>query len=55
MDPTLQGGAAGKLKLKKHPPTSELVTLLKRSPPGDEAAARQWFQALSGLVSGIMF
>jgi hypothetical protein len=55
VDPTLQDGAASKLKLNKHPPTSELVTLLKRSPPGDEAIARQWFQALSSCVSGIIF
>ena len=55
MDPTLQGGAASKLKLNKHPPTSELVTLLKRSPPKDKATARQWFQALSGRISGRVF
>ena len=55
MDPTLQDGAASKLKLRKHPPASQLVTLLKRSPPGDKATARQWFHALSGRVSGRMF
>jgi hypothetical protein len=55
VDSTLQDVAASKLKLNKHPPTSELVTLLKRSPPGDEATARLWFQALSGRVSGGMF
>jgi hypothetical protein len=55
VDPTLQDGAASKLKLNKHPPTSELVALLKRSPPGDEATARQWFQALSSRVSGRIF
>lgn len=54
MDPTLEDGAARKLKLNKHPSTSELVTLLKRSPPEDEATARQWFQALSGRVSCII-
>ena len=52
MDPTLDDDAASKLKLKKHPPTSELVTLLKRSPPGDEVTARQWFEILAGRVSG---
>jgi hypothetical protein len=52
VDPTLQDGTASKLKLNKRPPTSELVTLLKTSPPGDEAIARQWFEVLSGRVSG---
>ncbi len=52
MDPTLPDGAVSKLKLKNHPPTSELVTLLEKSPPGDEATARQWFEALHGRVSG---
>lgn len=52
MDPQLVDGAAGKLKLKNHPPTSELVTLLERFPPGDEAIARQWFEVLSGRVPG---
>jgi hypothetical protein len=52
MDPQLLDGAAAKLKLKNHPPTSELVTLLERFPPGDEAIARQWFEVLSGRVPG---
>jgi hypothetical protein len=55
VDPTLQDGAASKLKLNSHPPTSELVALLKRSPPGDETTARLWFQVLSGRVSGRIF
>ena len=52
MDPQLPDGAAVKLKLKNHPPTSELVTLLERFPPGNEATARQWFEVLSGRVPG---
>lgn len=52
MDPELIDGAAVKLKLKNHPPTSELVTLLERFPPEDEATARQWFEVLSGRVPG---
>src|SRR6266699_3592068 len=52
MDPVLHGRVASKLKLKKKPSTSDLVTLLKRSPPGDEATARQWFEVLSRRVSG---
>jgi hypothetical protein len=51
----LKDGAARKLRLNKYPPTSKLVTLLKRSPPGDEATARQWFEALSGHISGRIF
>lgn len=54
LDPTLQVDAARKLKLKKHPPTSKFVTLLKGFPPGNEATARQWFQALSRRVSCII-
>ncbi len=45
-------GAASKLKLKNHPPTTELVTLLETSPPEDEATARKWFEALSSRVPG---
>jgi hypothetical protein len=52
VDPQLPDGAAVKLKLKNHPPTSELVTLLERFPPGDETIARQWFEVLSGRVPG---
>lgn len=52
MDPALHDGAASKLKLKNHPPTSELVTLLEKSPPEDEATARKWFEALSSRVPG---
>jgi hypothetical protein len=48
VDPVLHDGTASKLKLQSHPPTSELVALLERSPPGDEATARQWFEVLSG-------
>ena len=55
MDPSLHDGAPSKLKLKKHPATSDLVTLLERSPPGDEAIARQWFEVLSSRVPGRLF
>jgi Protein of unknown function (DUF3684) len=48
IDPSLPDGTASKLKLIRHPPTSELVTLLERSPPEDEPTARQWFEVLSG-------
>src|SRR6266404_4275859 len=52
VDPLLGNGAASKLKLNSHPPTSEIVALLERSPPRDEAMARQWFEVLSGRVPG---
>ena len=52
MDPLLPDGAASKLKLNNHPPTSELVNLLERRPPRDVATARQWFDVLSGRVPG---
>jgi hypothetical protein len=52
VDPLRRDVAASKLKLNSHPPTSEIVALLKRSPPRDETTARQWFEVLSGLVPG---
>jgi len=52
VDPLLPDGAASKLKLNNHPPTSELVNLLERRPPRDVATARQWFDVLSGRVPG---
>ena len=55
MDPLLPDGAASKLKLNNHPPTSELVTLLERRPPRDVVTARQWFDVLSGRVPGKLF
>jgi hypothetical protein len=51
-DPSLRDGAASKLKLNNHPPTSELVTLLTKRSLEDEATARQWFEVLSGRVPG---
>ena len=53
VDPSLPDGAANKLKVNQHPPTSELVTLLERRPPGDDAMARRWFEVLSSRVPGM--
>ncbi|KAI9511382.1 hypothetical protein F5148DRAFT_1172037 [Russula earlei] len=52
VDPLLHGGTTSlsKLKLRNHPPTSDLVIRLVRLPPADEATARQWFEVLSGRV-----
>jgi len=55
VDSTLPRGVANLLELEKKPPTSDLVILLKRSPPGDEATSRLWFEVLSGRVSGRIF
>jgi hypothetical protein len=52
VDPLLRDVAESKLKLNNHPPTSEIVALLERSPPGDDTTARQWFEVLSGRVPG---
>ena len=46
---------ASKMKLKESPSTSELVTLLKQSPPEDETTASRWFDILSRHVSGRIF
>jgi hypothetical protein len=55
VDSELPDGAAGKLQLNHRPPPSDLVTLLERSPPGDETTARKWFEILSDCVSGRRF
>lgn len=55
VDPTLHDGMARKLKVKKSPSTSNVLAVLKKSPPEDEATARRWFDILSGHVSGRMF
>lgn len=52
IDPLIRDIAVSKLKLNSHPPTSEIVALLERSPPSDDTTARQWFEVLSGRVPG---
>ena len=47
MDQMLPDGAARKLRLNHRPQDPDLVTLLERSPPGDEKTARQWFEILA--------
>jgi hypothetical protein len=54
-DSELPDGAADKLQLNHRPRPSDLVTLLERSPPCDEATARQWFEILSDHVPGRVF
>ncbi|KAN0125288.1 Protein of unknown function (DUF3684) domain containing protein [Lactarius tabidus] len=50
IDPLIRDIAVSKLKLNSHPPTSEILALLERSPPSDDSTARQWFEVLSGRV-----
>lgn len=53
LDPALRQDAVNKLKIKEHPPTSQLVRLLEASPPGTQAQAREWFGILSRRISGL--
>lgn len=53
LDPALGGEAAYKLKVKEHPPTSQLVNLLKTSPPTTNAQASDWFGLLSRRTPGL--
>ncbi|RDB24786.1 hypothetical protein Hypma_008085 [Hypsizygus marmoreus] len=49
--PSLQPDAPTKLKIKPHPSTTRIVDLLERTPPKDEAEAKQWFSILAGRIS----
>lgn len=53
LDPALGGEAAYKLKVKEHPQTSQLVNLLKASPPITYAQASDWFGLLSRRTPGL--
>ena len=55
VDPLLPVGVAFKLRLKRRPQDDDLVSLLERSPPEDEKAARNWFEILSDCVLGRLF
>ncbi|THH10019.1 hypothetical protein EW146_g8508 [Bondarzewia mesenterica] len=46
----LVGDSATKLKIPQHPPTFRLVALLQRTPPKDEAEARQWFEIIATRI-----
>ncbi|KAG9310114.1 hypothetical protein JVU11DRAFT_9726 [Chiua virens] len=43
--------AINKLGVQLHPPTSMLLALLEKTPPPNEATARQWFEILSQRIS----
>lgn len=53
VDSNLRPDAVGKLKIKAHPPSSLLISLLEKTPPQTEATARQWFGVLASRISGI--
>ena len=53
LDPTLGKDAVDKLGIKEHPPTSQLVDLLKMSPPTTESLACEWFGILSSHIPGL--
>ena len=53
VDPTLGKDAVYKLGIKEHPPTSQLVSFLKTSPPTTKAQACEWFGILSRRISGL--
>lgn len=50
--PSIRNDARDKLKLKQHPPTSNVLSVLEKSPPQDPSVARQWFEALAGRLTG---
>ncbi|KAF8128969.1 hypothetical protein EV363DRAFT_1220883 [Boletus edulis] len=43
--------AVSKLGIQPHPPTSMLLSLLEKTPPPNEATARQWFEILAERIS----
>lgn len=49
---SLPADALAKLKIKQHPSTSQIVTLLEKSPPKNGAEAKSWFEILSGHIHG---
>jgi hypothetical protein len=52
---SLRDDALTKLKISEHPPASLLVALLEKTPPRNEAQAREWFGILAGRVAGALF
>ena len=55
LDPTLtqKQDAVTRLKIKGHPPTSDIVRLLETSPPTTQNRACEWFGILSHHISGL--
>ena len=53
LDPALRQDAVTKLKIKEHPPTHQLVSLLETCPPTTKAQASEWFGVLSRRISGL--
>ena len=53
LDPATGNEAAYKLKVKEHPPTSQLVNLLRATPPTTNEQASDWFGLLSRRTPGL--
>ncbi|KAA1478156.1 hypothetical protein DENSPDRAFT_659742 [Dentipellis sp. KUC8613] len=51
INPNLQADALTKLKISQHPPAAQLISLLEKSPPSNEAIAKQWFEVLASRIS----
>jgi hypothetical protein len=51
---SLRDDALTKLKISEHPPAPLLVALLEKTPPRNDAQAREWFGILAGRVAGTL-
>ncbi|KAJ7594698.1 hypothetical protein C8J56DRAFT_927422 [Mycena floridula] len=49
--PTMPLDTVARLKIRQHPPSALLVSLLEKSPPKDEAEAKRWFGILATQIS----
>ena len=50
--PSIRDVAAEKLKLRKYPPTGQVVQRLRSAAPHEETLAREWFETLAGRIAG---
>lgn len=55
LDPSLRQDAAKKLLIEEHPPTHQLVSLIKESPPTTEDQACKLFGVLSSQIPGLSY
>lgn len=49
--PTLTPDIVSKLKIRQHPPSALLISLLEKTPPKSESEATEWFSILAGQIS----
>ena len=45
--------ATDKLKLRKQPPTQQIIALLEKGSPNTEDDARKWFEVLASRIGGM--